>query len=81
MIEQTPQGVTWIKVEKPHLDLVGLILNSLGATLVLAVAALAAGALLGILLIRRRAARRAGNQLLIQLPLSDRPEPAKPDDE
>jgi hypothetical protein len=74
MIEQLPQRVTWIKVDKPKLDLVGVILKSLGATAVLAVAALLAGILLGVLLIRRRrAARHAAHSALIRLPLSDPP--------
>jgi ABC-type amino acid transport system permease subunit len=73
VIEQAPPVVTWIKVDKPKLDLIGLILNSLGATMVLAISAVLVGALLGLLLILRRR-RHASRAPLIRLPLSDAPE-------
>ncbi len=59
MIEPTPQVVTWIKVQKPSLDLIGLILGSLLATAVLALVALLLGTLGGLGLIRRRARSQA----------------------
>jgi len=46
--------VTWIKVQKPTFDLVGLILGSLGLTAILAGIALTLGLLLGLAIIRRR---------------------------
>ena len=61
MIEEAPKVVTWIKVEKPNLDIIGLVLRSLATTGVLSVLALLLGALLGLYLIRRR--RRSAGQL------------------
>jgi hypothetical protein len=58
MIEQAPRGVTWIKVDKPAFDLIGLILRSLWATTILALGALVLGVLLGLHLIRRRRRER-----------------------
>jgi hypothetical protein len=58
--EPTPQVVTWIKVQKPALDLVGLILGSLLATALLALLAVLLGALGVLGLIRRRA--RSGSE-------------------
>jgi hypothetical protein len=46
--------ITWIKVEKPKLDLVGLILGSFALTGLLIVTALALGVLFGATLIYRR---------------------------
>jgi ABC-type Fe3+ transport system permease subunit len=75
MIEDAPRAITWIKVDKPKFDLVGLVLNSAGATLFLALCALVLGVALGLVLIRRRQrARRAASDQLIRLPLSDAPE-------
>jgi hypothetical protein len=50
--------VIWIRVDKPSLDIVGLILGSVLATAVLALGALLLGFGIGLLLIRYR--RRAG---------------------
>lgn len=47
-------GVTWIKVDPPRFDLVGLLLSSLSLTLLLALLALLLGVVFGVLLIRRR---------------------------
>ena len=75
MIEAAPETITWTKVDKPKLDLVGLILNSAGATMVLALCALLIGAALGLVLIRRRQrAHRAASEHLVHLPLSDTPD-------
>jgi hypothetical protein len=46
--------VTWIKVDKPTFDLVGLLVGSIGLTLVLAAVALSLGLLLGLAIIHRR---------------------------
>jgi len=51
-------AVTWIKVEKPTFDLVGVVLGSFRLAGVLLLLALALGMLLGALLLRSR--RRAG---------------------
>ena len=77
MIEQAPGAVTWIKVDKPSLDIIGLILNSLAATGILVFCALALGALLGVSLIRRRRTRQAHEQLT-RLNLPDPRAPAPP---
>jgi hypothetical protein len=55
----SPTVVTWIKVEKPVFDLIGVVLSSLKLTGLVALAALALGTALGAALIRRR--RRAGS--------------------
>lgn len=57
---QAAETVTWIKVDRPTFDLVGLILSSLGLTAVLAGLALALGILLGLAFIRRRADKAPG---------------------
>jgi len=51
-------AITWIKVERPTFDLVGVILSSFQLTGVLLVAAVTLGGLLGLSLILRR--RRPG---------------------
>jgi hypothetical protein len=71
MIEQAPRAVTWIKVNKPTFDIVGLILKSLGATSVLALGALALGVLLGLYMIRRRRAQQVARAHLTRLNLPD----------
>jgi hypothetical protein len=50
--------VTWIRVEKPTFDLVGVLLSSLQLTGFILAVALVLGILLGVSLIRRR---RAGS--------------------
>lgn len=52
-----PGPITWIKVEKPFFDLVGVVLSSFKLAGLVAVLALVLGALLGVGLIRRH--RRA----------------------
>jgi hypothetical protein len=47
-------AVTWIRVEKPTFDLVGVILSSLELTGFLLAVALVLGILLGVRLIRKR---------------------------
>jgi hypothetical protein len=51
-------AVTWIKVERPTFDLVGVIISSFQLTGVLLLAALTIGGLLGLSMILRR--RRPG---------------------
>ena len=48
-----PPNVTWIKVEKPVFDLVGVVLYSLGLAGICALVALALGSVLGFALIAR----------------------------
>ncbi len=55
MIEATPEVVTWIKVQKPQFDLVGVVLGSMLLSAFLALLACLLGALGGLGLIRRRA--------------------------
>ena len=51
---RTP-GVTWIKVQKPVFDLVGVVLNSLGLAAICAGVALVLGTALGVgFIVRRR---------------------------
>jgi len=47
-------AITWIKVEQPTIDLVGVVLGSFHLAGVLLVAAFALGILIGIALIRSR---------------------------
>jgi hypothetical protein len=47
------QSITWIRVEKPRFDLVGVVLSSLGMAGICAAIALGLGALLGMVLILR----------------------------
>lgn len=46
--------VTWIKVDKPVFDLVGVVLNSLGLAAICAGIAFVLGAVLGLAFIARR---------------------------
>jgi hypothetical protein len=48
------QAVTWIKVEKPTFDLVGVVLGSFRLAGILLVVAVILGALFGAVLIRSR---------------------------
>jgi hypothetical protein len=54
LLQQTPPPVTWIKVQKPVFDLVGVVLNSLGLAAICAAVAGVLGAALGIAFIARR---------------------------
>jgi len=47
------ETITWVKVEKPVFDLVGVVLGSLGLAGALAACALVLGVVFGCLLIRR----------------------------
>ena len=54
LFQQSPPPVTWIKVQKPVFDLVGVVLNSLGLAAICAGVAFVLGAALGIAFIARR---------------------------
>ena len=53
MIPLLADRITWIKVPPPQLDLVGIVLGSLGLAAAFALVALSLGVLLGLALIRR----------------------------
>jgi len=74
MIWQDAQAVTWIKVEKPTFDVVGVVLGSLGLAGLLAAGALLLGSLFGFLLIRRgrRAERLPVERVSLQLDVAGR---------
>ena len=56
LLLQSAPAVTWVKVEQPRLDLVGLVLGALGIAGALAVAAMVLGVLVGgAFILRRRA--------------------------
>jgi hypothetical protein len=78
LIEATPEVVTWIKVQKPTFDLVGVILGSIIVSGLLALLACLLGALGGIGLIRRhaRSAQEPGSHLTL-LDLSSPRDPSK----
>ena len=57
---QQPPPVTWIKVEKPVFDLVGVVLNSLGLAAICAGIAFALGLALGFAFIARRRRQSEG---------------------
>jgi len=57
-------AVTWIRVEKPTFDLVGVLLSSLELTGFILAVALVLGILLGVSLIRRRRAAWAQDRPL-----------------
>jgi hypothetical protein len=78
LIEATPDVVTWIKVQKPALDLAAVILGSIAISALLALLACLLGALGGIGLIRRHAksADEPGSHLTC-LDLSSPPDPPK----
>jgi ABC-type spermidine/putrescine transport system permease subunit II len=54
MIPRVTESVTWIKVEKPVFDLVGVVLNSLGLAFVCAVVSFVLGIALGAYFVARR---------------------------
>jgi hypothetical protein len=57
LILRAVENITWIKVEKPSFDIIGLVLGALTLTGVLAVGAFVLGVVLGVTFIRRRARR------------------------
>ena len=74
MIQETVDPVTWVKVQKPTFDLVGVILSSLSLTGIMAAIACALGAAFGVLLIRRRRreARSWSDEISLHLELGRR---------
>ena len=54
MIFQVLETVTWIKVEKPVFDLVGVVLSSLGLAFICAGVSFALGIALGAFFVARR---------------------------
>lgn len=54
ILDPPPGSVTWIKVERPTFDLVGVIVSSLSLAGLLAVATLGLGSLAGLAIIRYR---------------------------
>ena len=54
LLQSQPPPVTWIKVQKPVFDLVGVVLNSLGLAFICSGIALVLGIVLGIAFIARR---------------------------
>ncbi len=63
------QSVTWIKVQKPVFDLVGVVLNSLGLAAICAGVAFVLGVALGLTFIarRRRQALSWGEEISLHL--------------
>jgi hypothetical protein len=73
-IAQAGPAVTWIKVDKPTFDLVGLVLSSLKLTGLLLFVASGLGVILGLSLILRRRARSPHTSLdAVSLHLDARP--------
>jgi len=69
MIPQALETVTWIKVEKPVFDLVGVVLSSLGLAFICAVISFVLGMALGAYLVarRRRQARSWSDEISLHL--------------
>jgi ABC-type nitrate/sulfonate/bicarbonate transport system permease component len=62
------ETITWVRAERPTLDLVGVFLSSFWIVLIATIVALSTGVLLGVLRYRRRAATG-----FVRLPLRDSP--------
>ena len=71
-----PGPITWIKVEKPVFDLVGVVLSSFKLAGLVAAAALVLGGLLGVFLILRQ--RRGGSPRTTSIRLETDPRPRRP---
>lgn len=69
MLHLLAQAVTWIKVEKPTFDLVGVVLGSFRLAGILLVLAFVLGTMMGVTLIRRRRRRAARTAPLEQVSL------------
>jgi len=67
--------ITWVKVEKPTFDLVGVVLGSLELSAMLAALALFLGLGFALLLIRRHRGRGAPTAPLVGLGLESPPQP------
>ena len=57
-LQQVPPKITWVKVEKPTFDLVGVVLSSMGLAGLCAAVALTLGVLWGVTAILRRRRRQ-----------------------
>jgi ABC-type spermidine/putrescine transport system permease subunit II len=54
ILDPPPGSVTWIRVERPVFDLVGVLVSSLSLAVILAGIALVLGSLAGLAIIRHR---------------------------
>jgi len=70
---QPGETVMWVKVAKPTLDLVGIVLGAMGTAGVLAAMALLLGIALGLSLILRRRREARGGLEGVSLDLEFRP--------
>lgn len=75
MNPQAVETVTWIKVEKPVFDLVGVVLNSLGLAFICAVVSFVLGIVLGAYFVarRRRQSLTWAEEMSLGLAASDSP--------
>ena len=71
MLAALGPAVTWIKVEKPTFDLVGLVLGSFRMAGALILLALAIGIALGVVLLRRHGRSGATSLETVSLRLDD----------
>ena len=71
MIFQALETVTWIKVEKPVFDLVGVVLSSLGLAFICAAVSFALGIALGAFFVARRRRQAESWSQQISLHLGD----------
>jgi hypothetical protein len=69
ILDPPPGSVTWVKVERPVFDLVGVLVSSLSLAGILAGLALFLGSLAGLVIIRHRR-RREGEAGLLALRLT-----------
>ena len=67
LLGRSEEVVTWIKVEHPKLDVVGLVLGAFALTGVFVLAAMALGAMLGVTLIRRRSRKEPASARALDL--------------
>jgi ABC-type spermidine/putrescine transport system permease subunit II len=75
MIPLAGETVTWIKVEKPVFDLVGVVLSSLGLAFICAAVSLVLGLVLGAYFVvrRRRQAQSWAEEISLHLARPDAP--------
>ena len=76
MIPRALETVTWIKVEKPVFDLVGVVLNSLGLAFLCAIISFSLGIALGAFFVVRRRRQAASWSEEMSLHLAE-PEPPR----
>jgi ABC-type spermidine/putrescine transport system permease subunit II len=76
MIPRVLETVTWIKVQKPVFDLVGVVLNSLGLAFLCAVVSFTLGLALGAFFVVRRRRQAASWSEAISLNLAGPERPA-----